>query len=243
MECNDVLDKLKEEFPDKAIDISECLELLREIINDSIEAIGDRINTAVTNRNFDGVTQYSDMAEEINRYEKKIEEFIDMLEVERIDMLEVERIDVPGETEEEVEKKTIPNYAEYVVDSRVEHTLYENFTHKRPAAFKINDHKLIEVKTWQDVLVKTSEILMSIDGKKFISFENSSEMNGKKKKYFSRKSSDLRKAGNIDGKIFIEMNQSGNAIRNLIVKMLKKYGFKINGYKVYFRADYSNINE
>ena len=235
MDFNEVIDKLKEDFPDKAIDISESLELLREIINDAIEDIGNRINTAVTNRNFDNVTLYSNMAEEGYTYEKKIEDLITTLEVEKID--------VPDETEEEVEKKTIPNYAEYVVDSKIEHTLYENFTHKRPAGFKINDHKLIEVKTWQDVLVKTSEILMSIDENKFTSFENSSEMNGKKNKYFSTKSSDLRKARSVDGKIFIEMNQSGNAIRNLIAKMLKKYGFKINEYKVYFRADYSNINE
>lgn len=235
LEFNEVIDKLKEEFPDKAIDISESLELLRETINDSIEAIGNRINTAVTNRNFDNVTLYSNMAEEAYSYEKKIEDLINILEVEKID--------VADETEEEVEKKTIPNYDEYVVDSNVEHTLYENFTHKRPAAFKMNDHKLIEVKTWQDVLVKTSEILMSIDEKKFMSFENSSEMNGKKNKYFATNSSDLRKPKNINGKIFIETNQSGNTIRNHIVKMLKKFGFKISGYKVYFRADYSSINQ
>lgn len=235
LDLNEVIDKLKEEFPDKAIDISESLELLRETINDAIEDIGDRINISITSRKFDDVTMYSNMAEEVYSYEKKIEDLINKLEVEKIDVLD--------ETEEEVEKKTIPNYSEYVVDSKIEHTLYENFTHKRPAAFKINDHKLIEVKTWQDVLVKTSEILLSIDEKKFISFENSSEMNGKRNKYFSTKSSDLRKARSVGGKIFVEMNQNANTIRNLIVKMLKKYGFKISEYKVYFRADYSSINE
>lgn len=234
MEFNNLIEKLKEEFPDKAIDISEGLELLRETIKDSIDVIGNRINKAVTNRDFENVSVYSDMAKEAYDLEKKIQEIMNMLEVEEIEVSE--------ETEEEVEKKTIPNYADYVVDSNIEHTLYENFTHKRPAAFKLNDEKIVKVKTWQDMLIKTCEFLMAVDEKKFLSFEYNDEMNGKKNKYFSRNPNDMRKPRKIADKIYIETNQSGNAIRNLMIKLLKEYDFKISDYKVYFRADYSNLN-
>ena len=93
------------------------------------------------------------------------------------------------------------------------------------------------------MLVKTCEILLALDEKKFLNFENVSEMNGKKNMYFTTNPSNMMKPKNVSGKIYIETNQSSNAIRNLLVKLLKKYQFKISEYKVYFRADYTNLNK
>ncbi|WP_461207594.1 hypothetical protein [Clostridium sp. DL1XJH146] len=235
MEMDKLIEKLKEEFPEKAIDISESLGLLKETINDSIETIGSRINRSVNNRNFENVELYTSMAKEVDRYEKEIDQIIGMLEIEDID--------ISDELEEEVERKNIPNYDDYVVDSKVEHTLYENFTHIRPAAFRINDYKIIQVKTWKSMLLRTCEFLMTIDEKKFISFEHNDEMNGKKNKYFSTNREEIRKGKRINGNIYIETNLSGNSIRNLIIKFLKEYGFKVSEYRVYFRADYSGLND
>lgn len=235
MEFNNLVEKFKEEFPDKAIDISEGIELLRETIKDSIDAIGNRINKAITNReDFENLSVYYDMAKDAYGIEKKIQEIMNMLEVEEIEVSE--------ETEEEIKKKTIPNYVDYIVDNNIEHTLYENFTHKRPFGFKFNENHVVEVSTWKDMLVKTCKILMVIDKNKFMSFESNDAMNGKKKKYFSANPNLMTKPRKIADNIYIETNQSGNAIRNLMVKLLKEYDFRINDYKVYFRADYTNLN-
>ena len=108
------------------------------------------------------------------------------------------------------------------MDNEVEHTLYENFTHIRPYGFKINSSELVEVKTWQDMMLKTCEMFLSIDAEKFLRFENNKTMNGKKNKYFSTKKDGLRKPEKVADKIYIETNMSGNSIRNLIVKILKE---------------------
>jgi hypothetical protein len=76
--------KLKENLPDKAIDISESLELLKETINDTMEAIAGKVKESITTRNFEKVRQYSDLAEQGHDYEAKIEEIIKMLDVRRI---------------------------------------------------------------------------------------------------------------------------------------------------------------
>ena len=47
----------------------------------------------------------------------------------------------------------------------------------------------------------------------------------------------------VAGKIFVETNISSNGIRNLISKLLKQYGFKTNEFKVYLRADYSELHK
>jgi ribose 5-phosphate isomerase RpiB len=44
-------------------------------------------------------------------------------------------------------------------------------------------------------------------------------------------------------KIYVETNQSANSLRNLIVKMLKEFNLKISDYKIYFRADYTELNK
>lgn len=225
---------IKEQFPNKAIDISESLELLKETINDIVESINNKMSKTYLKREFPASERYFNMGKEINKYEIKIDDIIDQLEVEEVEIEE--------ETTEETEKRIIPNYEEYAVDKQVEHTLYENFTHMRPCGFKLNDDKVIEVSSFQEMLIKTSEYLIAIDKKRFLNFENKSRMNGKKNKYFSVKKSDIRKPKSISDIIYVETNMSGNCIRNLIIKMLKEYNFKINYYKVYFRADYSNIN-
>ena len=47
----------------------------------------------------------------------------------------------------------------------------------------------------------------------------------------------------ISGSIYVETNMSSNSIRNIIVKMLREYDIKVNDFKLYFRADYTNINK
>ena len=235
MEFNDFDKKIKEEFPDKAIDISEALELLRETISESIEAIRIKMNTALINRKFDKVDVYNNMAKEANGFENEIDNIINLFKIEEIDVI--------NEIGKVIEKENTSNYDDYIVDNKVEHTLYENLTHKRPFAFKLNKYHVIEVKTWQDMLIKTCEYLMTIDEKKFLTFEEDDKMNGKKNKYFSINPNNLRKSKKVKDEIFVEMNLSSNGIRNLIVKLLKAYDFQINEYKIYFRADYSNLNK
>ncbi len=228
------LETIKNEFPDKAIDISESLQLLKEIINNAMEDINGKINMAFGNRDFNNVKKYSDLAERTHIYEQKIEEVIDFIDIENNS--------IENETDEKTEKKTIPNYADYMVDHNIEHTLYENFTHKRPFAFKINDNQLIEVNTWQDLFIKTCEFLLTVDEDKFLSLEDNERMNGKKNKYFSTSPAEMRNPKTILNKIYVETNQSANGFRNIIVKLLKEYNFKISEYIIFLRADYTKLN-
>ncbi|EJP6471889.1 hypothetical protein NHI66_001157 [Clostridium botulinum] len=235
MELDMFFQELKENLPDKAIDISESLELLKETINDTMEAIAAKVNEAILTRDLEKMKQYSRLVEQGHDYEVKIEEIIKMLDVEELAVKE--------EINENVDSKIIPNYDEYTVDNNIEHSLYENFTHIRPFGFKINNSRLIEGRTWQEVLIKTSEFLFNKDRTKLLSFENNKNMNGKKNKYFSSKPENIRKPELVANSIYIETNMSGNSIRNLIIKMLKQYNIKVSDYKVYFRADYSNLNK
>lgn len=234
MELEEILKVIKEDFPDKSIDISESLGLLMDTIDDVMNRINEKIGQSYSNRDFSTIEKYTNLGKAINFYETKIDEIINFTRIEDDE--------ITKENVEEDITRILPNYDEYVVDNKLEHTLYENFTHIRPFGFRINDSEFIEVKTWQEMLLRTCDMFISIDLEKFLSFENNKNMNGKKNKYFSIDEKKLRKPEKVADKIYIETNMSGNSIRNLIVKILKEYGIKVNNYKVYFRADYTQIN-
>ena len=44
MGYKELVNNIKNEFPDKAIDIIEGLELLRMLIDDTVETIGEKVN-------------------------------------------------------------------------------------------------------------------------------------------------------------------------------------------------------
>ena len=46
MEIKGLIAEIKERFPDKAIDISESLELLKETINDTMTSINNEVSDA-----------------------------------------------------------------------------------------------------------------------------------------------------------------------------------------------------
>jgi hypothetical protein len=151
--------------------LSESLELIKEVLNDTMNAINHKSNDAFAKRDFAARRQYDDMAVFIYDYEQQIDQFVATLGVDAVDLINEDE-----ETDEEAEKKKILNYADYVVDYNVEHTLYENFTHKRPFAFRINENRIIEVNTWQGKLKKTVELLFTTDCEKFLAFEHARGM-------------------------------------------------------------------
>jgi hypothetical protein len=229
MELKDIIAAVKTDFPKKAIDLSESLELLNETISDTMNPINVKINEAFLNRDFNTREKFDQMVIAIYKYEQLIAEIVNQLEVELLDIQ-------PEDNVIEKEKKDTPNYAEYYVDTNNVHTLYEDFTHKRPCGFRINEERVVEVTTWKEMLVNTCEFLLVVDENKFMSFEHMSRMNGKKRKYFSIDKEDMFEPWIVGGKIFVETHMSSNGFRNLIVKLLKEYNFKINEFKVYLRA-------
>lgn len=234
MDYQELLNNIKNEFPDKAIDIIEGLELLRMVIDDTVETIGEKVSESFSEKQYDKLPYYSKLAEEMGTYEKKLKEVIDILNIEDLELEGKKEVD---------EEKEIPNYDQYTIDKNIEYSLYENFTHKRPYGFKLIDDSLIRVKTWQEMLIKVCESLIEVDEEKIIRFEELEHMNGKKKKYFSSKPKGMRNPKRVVNKIYVETNQSANSIRNLLIKILKEYGLKTGDLKIYLRADYTEINK
>lgn len=240
MDINSLIEFIKLTEPKVAMDIRESLLLLCETIDGATIQLHGNVDEALKNRDYKMSHELIDRIEEISLLQTQLGSYINTLEIENLEDTEVL-------SEEEVEddsltRKDIPNYGDYVVDSKISYNLYENFTHKCPAAFGILGAK-VEARQWKDVLLLTCEILAKHNTDKFYGFVSDPAMQGKKVNYISRTGEQMRKPVKLKNHdIYIETNMSANSIRNLLVKLLKRYEIKITDYQIYLRADYTDLH-
>ncbi|OBY11858.1 hypothetical protein [Clostridium paraputrificum] len=232
-------DFLAEEVPGAASEIREALDLLYSSIDSALDEVGDKIFKETKKRNFSRIKDLSVKCESVSKLNSSIQEAINYLD----GLIEVKEDEEEKARKDEFIERSITNYKDYEVDNEIEHNLYEDLTFKRPCAIKI-DGKKFEVKDWKKALITTLEYLSIKDINLIKGFPDDPKMNGKKVIYFSRvELPNMRSVQLIKGAdIYITTNLSANSIRNLIIKCLKKYNMKISDFKIYFRADYSDLH-
>lgn len=235
MDLNEMIRIIKVFFPENAVEISESLELLRDTMEKTRQDIKKLLDLLYDQGHHEEMIAHIKLAAAISEYINKIQELEIVLDLEE---------QPPLETDDDGDERIgLPDYGAYVVDSEIIHTLQENFTYTRPAAFQLRE-KRIETHTWQEMLVKTCGVLIMLDEKQFMNFENDPAMQGRKNKIFSSNPDDIRQPFKIENSpLYVETNMSANAIRNVIVKMLRKYGIKLSEYNIFLRADYSGLHE
>ena len=230
MTVEKLIEGLKYYVPKNVVDLFESLDLVKETIGDTLNHLDTEVTEALKNRDFETRKKLNTLIDEL----QELDAILTLLEID---------YSVRSEESNDEIKKDIPNYEDYIVDTNVEHTLYENFQHKRPYGFMVNDDKLIKVNSWKEMNVQTCYMLYTIDKEKFHSFVDSKKMNGKKRKYFSTNSKGMRDPILIENDVYIEGHDNSNGHRNRIIKMLKQYNFSVDKYKVFLRADYTNMNQ
>lgn len=241
MNLEELMSLIKEQFPKNAIEIKECLMLLSESIDCTISDIQKASDSAYRDRKFDRIEELVKVAKSINGVQASVDNYINNLELDDL----TDEVEVIGQqdNEQEIENRKLPNYSYYIVDCDIPYGLYEDFTHKCPAAFSISGNKF-EARQWKDVLVLTCEELVKRDTQRFLGFCTDPSMQGKKANYFLNNSEGMRKPvklKNLD--IYIETNMSANQIRNVIAKLLRKYGIRITDYIIFLRADYTDLHK
>ncbi len=230
---------LGEEVPSSVGDIREALDLLASSIDSAIERVGEKAKLSIDNKEYSKINQLIDNSKKLDSISKKIQEVIGDLDT----IIDNRNIEEDSKKIDEVDERSIPNYSDYLVDTEVEHNLYEDLTHKRPCAFKIEGTR-VEIKDWKGALVKTIDYLAKKDPSIVRSFVDDSKMNGKKVIYFSRvKLPTMRAVVEIKSvNIYVTTNLSANGIRNLLIKILNKYNIRLSDYKIYLKADYSELH-
>lgn len=226
----ELLEFLKDTEIKQYNDLLSSLELEKDILEDITKDLGNKyVPKLILEQKYEKVQE---TLEYIKRINKKISDIDEILEN-----------NFEEEIADEIEEIVTKDYEKYRVDENEKHTLYEVFKHKRPCAFMI-ENKKIGANSWKEVLSETCKYL-SLKNKDILEkIVINEEIKGRKRSLFSVTNKQMfspEKLKYING--YVETNLSADGIRNLIKKLLKKYNIPLTKYYVFFRADYTEMNE
>lgn len=217
----EIIDSIKRYLPDSSIRLEDILQELLKEVEFVIESFSETGFLPIE------LSNIYDQLEEI------IEDF--KLGYGQLNLLEgIETINT---------KKLRPNYESLAVDNTVPHTLLEDFTHIRPYGFVFANNELIEANSWKSLYIKSCELFYNINPNKFMSFENKTYLNGETKDYFSKEEGNIDLPVRLFDKIYISTRFDANGFRDMLINIIKEYGFNVEDFKVYFRADYRPLHK
>ncbi|MBW6408661.1 viral A-type inclusion protein [Clostridium weizhouense] len=199
-------------FSPMSVEIRESLNNLSKTLESTIDYIEDKSSNIIkTERNFELSDYYRKISVEVYDMIKNINEYVKWMETEyeheNNDFKETTQnsIEEINENISEIENKNIDNNINF--ENGIE--IYKDFSTKEPKAFKLNKD-IVRVDDWDDLLVKTAEILT--------------------KKYKESKHSN--KTVNKDIKIS-EKKSNENTFRNTVIEMLNEYKINLNDFRLY----------
>ena len=235
-----IAETIREDYPNESQDFVDAFEWLSLAIDGVLTSIGNQLKEIHNSNDYSKIIVLANFSVELKDLQKQIinvSSYFENLDDDS-DLVEDDNI--------EEERKFKINYEDYSVDSRIPHTLFEDYKHTKACAFSLFEN-VYEAKNMRDVLLQTCSLLAEMDIEKLKSFINDPSMKGRTVSYFNIKpvvEEYTNKNEKIPGTdIYVWVNLSCNHIRNILRKMLKKYGINFNDYKIFLRADYSELHK
>lgn len=234
----DNMDKLIEfllrETPSHAKELQSDLGLLSSSIENTQSAIEGMMQTL--DDDYSKIGEYYTMSRRLKKLNDELSELEKLFgtknaqEQEDDDELNI------------IQKSTQTNYSDYKVDESVSHGLFENYTHKRPVAFSLEENRY-SARDWKQVLRIVCEVLNQKDSKLFDSFVRDKDMQGSTRIYFAYTNDRMYDGKRVSGSnVYIETNHNANGICSIITNMLEKYNIPVTSMHIYLRSDYTPLH-
>jgi len=200
-------------FPSMSTEIQSGLNNLAEILESTIDHIEDKSSEIIKkNRDFKLSKAHRDTSIAIYDVVQNIDEYVKWMQEEYENNLKKEEVkpDTSNENLEENFEKTNVEVETQAINNEImgeELEIHKDFSIKEPKAFKLDD-TVVMVEDWDDLLVKTAEILT----KKY-----------RKNKYSNKTVSEIKP---------IEKKSTQNSFRDTVIEMLIEYKISLNDFKI-----------
>lgn len=198
-----------ENFPSMSVEIQNGLINLSNILENTIDYIEDKSSEIIKkNRDFKLSKAYRDTSISIYDVAQNINEYVEWMKKEyekniNADVADSESADKKNEVE--IEEKN--EYIDSSIDNGEEIEIYEDLSLKEPKGFKLRDN-IVAVDDWDDLLVKTAEVLT----KKY-----------RKNKYSKIVVEEIKP---------VEKKSTQNSFRDTVIEMLNEYKISLNEFKI-----------
>ncbi|AQS03386.1 MULTISPECIES: hypothetical protein [Clostridium] len=210
----DTIQYVIKNFPSMSIEIQSGLSNLASILENTIDHIEDKSNEIIKkDRDFKLSKAYRDtsiaiysVVENINEYVKWMQDEYEkniQSDKESICKIRKDLVEIKKEASIDKEKQELKNTL--INEEAIE--IYKDFSLKEPKAIKLDDN-IIDVEDWDDLLVKTAEVLT----KQY-----------KKNKNINKTMKSIKP---------VEKKSPQNSFRDTVIDMLTEYKINFDEFKV-----------
>ncbi len=211
----DTIQYVIESFPSMSIEIQEGLNNLANILENTIDHIEDKSSEIIKkNRDFKLSKAHMDTSIAIYDVVQNIGNYVKWMQKEyeknKTDDETVKMDEVTLSLEGEIQKNDSVEENERVnhkIIGKEEIEIYKDFSLKEPKAFKLDDN-IRMVENWDDLLVRTAEVLT----KKY-----------KKNKYSNKIVKEIKP---------VEKKSTQNSFRDTVIEMLIEYKISLDDFKI-----------
>lgn len=225
MEYKELYYTLQDIFPNYAEEILRGLFLLNDGLEKTKESIGNiPYKILKENNNLDKIT---DM-------ENKIDDLLKSISALGIDITAYQD---SSDKRDDGKSKSIDSS---IPDQPIDENLFQkmDFTGTKPIKFKLLGEER-EITSWKNLFFFTCEYLSLLNREIFDEFVHNPEFRGRTRWYFSYDEKQISTPELINNtNIYAEKNLPANIIRDLLVKMFKRYEIKESDFQVYLKTRY-----
>ena len=199
----DTIEYIIKNFPSMSCEIQKSLLDLSNILESTIDHVEDKSSKLIKDtRNFKLSQEYRNTCISIYEVVENIRDYVQWMK----DKGEKENYsDEEKNIDNEIKSKEILDNEVNTVNIELE--VYEDFSGKEPKGFEIDNH-IILVEDWDDLLVKTAEILT--------------------KKYKGNRNSNII----VKPIKIVEKKSPQNEFRDTVIEMLKEYKINLSDFKI-----------
>lgn len=225
MEYKTLYCTLNDIFPDYAKEILKGLFLINDGLIKTKNSIGNIPYKVLKEDN--NLNKITDM-------EKMINDLLKLISYTNIDITVCQdNHGIDNDIKEKLIDGTIP-------DGPINGKMFPkiDFTGTKPIKFKLLGEEK-DVTSWKDLFFFICESLSSLDIKIFDDFIHNSEFRGRTRWYFSYDEKQISTPELIHNtNIYAEKNLSANIIRDILIKIFKKYSIGESDFQVYLKSEY-----
>lgn len=188
-------------FPEMSIEIQDGLSNITAILENTIDYIEDKSSEIIKkNRDFKLSKAYRETSISIYEMIHNIDEYLEWMQRE-YEKNETIKVSCSGEMKNRNEK------LDNVVLKGEEIEIYQDFSLKEPKGIKLDDN-IIVVENWDDLIVKTAEILIK-------QYKNN--------KYSTNAVKEIKP---------VQKKSNQNSFRDTVIEMLTEYKINLDEFKV-----------
>lgn len=212
MISNAIAQKICTDFPDAHRELVACLGLLMEATDRIVTEASSKQASASLRRDFSESSKLIAMMQSISEIESSARLALNALDVQ------------PAENDEI--QDVFSDKTPVVVTSRFK------ATHKKPIGFQFRGGSVHQVRTWQEVLVLGVSIIREENPEKILAAISSDILLSS---FIKNDASAMRKAKDIGGSLYVEVNVSAQSACDFYVRLFKVMGLPSDYLSIYLK--------